>query len=268
MASVSRPQGTLVTIDGQGINIASQRDLIGQVVAAARARRGFTLFTINLDHLVKRRTDAAFRDAYRRATFVTADGAPIVALARRERVRLQRTTGADLLLPLCAAAARDRLPVYFFGSTETSLAAAAAQLSLRFPRLEIRGFEAPPQGFDPLSAAAEKAGARIARSDASLCFIGLGAPKQELFADRMAATYPHVGYLCVGAALDFLSGTQARAPRLLQRAGFEWAWRLIANPRRLSLRYARCLALLADLMLLQPLQRRAGAIAANTNFDQ
>ena len=71
----------------------------------------------------------------------------------------------------------------------------------------------------------------------------------------MAATYPRRLSLR-RRGTRFPVRQQARAPRLLQRAGFEWAWRLIANPRRLSLRYARCAALLADLMLLQPLQRR------------
>src|ERR1700722_12309323 len=121
MGIVSRLDGTVTTIDGQAINIATQTELIDKIVDRAKSRRGFTLFTMNLDHLVKRRADAAFRSAYKRATFVTADGAPIVALARRAHARLERTTGADLVLPLCAAAARQGFPVYFYGSTRESL---------------------------------------------------------------------------------------------------------------------------------------------------
>ena len=256
MSIATHPDGTVTTIDGQAVNIATQSELIEKILNRAKSRLGFTLFTMNLDHLVKRRADAAFRSAYGRATFVTADGAPIVALARRDHVRLERTTGADLILPVCAAAARNNLPVYFFGSSRETLERATTLLAKRFPTLDIRGSEAPPQGFDPSSIAAQEAGARIARSGARLCFVALGAPKQELFADRMAAVFNGVGFLCVGAALDFLSGEQVRAPHFLRRTGLEWAWRLFGDPRRMTVRYARCAALLADITFLQPLQRR------------
>jgi hypothetical protein len=53
----------IATVDGQGINLATQADALRAVIACAKARRGFTLFTLNLDHLVKRRMNAAFRAA-------------------------------------------------------------------------------------------------------------------------------------------------------------------------------------------------------------
>lgn len=246
------------SIDGQPVNVAGPADLITAIVARAKGRETFTLFTLNLDHLVKRRLDPAFAQAYARATLVSADGAPIIALARRQGAELERATGADLVTPLCLAAAREGLPIYLFGSTAASLASARAALLAHAPGLDIRGLEAPPHGFDPASAAADAAGARIAASGARLCFVALGAPKQEIFADRMAARGEGVGYLCIGAALDFLSGEQRRAPTLLRRLGLEWTWRLVTNPRRLGLRYARCAALLAELVLLAPPIRRTG----------
>jgi UDP-N-acetyl-D-mannosaminuronic acid transferase (WecB/TagA/CpsF family) len=68
---------TLAHIDGQPVNLATQADTLAAMAAAAQAGRGFTLFTLNLDHLVKRRADPTFRAAYSRATFITADGAPV-----------------------------------------------------------------------------------------------------------------------------------------------------------------------------------------------
>ncbi|MBV9637843.1 MAG: hypothetical protein JOZ40_24710, partial [Methylobacteriaceae bacterium] len=82
----------IATVDGQPINLATVDDAVARVVAAAKQAQDFTLFTFNLDHVVKRRRDEDFRSAYRRATFVTADGAPIVRLARRQGARLDRTT--------------------------------------------------------------------------------------------------------------------------------------------------------------------------------
>ena len=151
---------------------------------------------------------------------------------------------------------------------ENSLERATTQLATRFPTLEIAGYDAPPRDFAPLSWAAQDAGAAIARSGARLCFVALGVPKQELFADHMAAIFRGVGFLCVGAALDFLSGEQVRAPQFLRRTGLEWAWRLVGDPRRMALRYARCAALLADLVLVQPLQRHfTGAATSRSPFE-
>ncbi len=246
----------VVAIDGQAIHIATMGDLVDRTMARLEDGLGFTLYTLNLDHLVKRRMDEAFSEVYERATFVTADGAPLVWMARRQGVSLGRTTGADMLDPLCAAAADAGLPVALFGSSMKSLRRAAIELQRRYPRLEVAHLESPPQGFDPRSDAARQAGERIADSGARLCFIALGAPKQEFFSDAMAHDHPHIGYLGIGAALDFISGEQTRAPLFLQNHGLEWAWRLAQNPMRLASRYLRCAAVLADLVVLEPLRRR------------
>lgn len=204
-----------------------------------RARRGvgFTFFTLNLDHLCKRRQFDEFHACYDRATFVSADGAPIVWLARAVRAPLTRTTGADMLRPLVAEAAREGVPVYFFGTSDKVLAEATAILQRDYPELIIAGAESPPMGFDPKSDEAIAAAERIAASGAGLCFVALGAPKQEIFADLALEYAPKVGFLCVGAALDFVSGAQKRAPEFMARNGLEWLWRLSLNPRRLFVRY-------------------------------
>lgn len=243
------PLAPLACIDGQAVNAADEAQVIRAVVARLRSGRGFTLFTLNLDHLVKRRADARFRAAYARADIVTADGQPIVRLSASQGAAVERTTGADLVLPLCAAAEREQVPVFLFGASEASLEGARTQLLQRFPALEVRGCEAPVMGFDPTGEAASLAGARIAASGARLCFVALGAPKQELFADRMAAQHGNLGFVCIGAALDFISGHQKRAPKLFQRTGLEWAYRLATNPVRLGRRYALCALLYARLRL-------------------
>lgn len=249
----------LVNIDGQGVNIASQADLIERVRVRMRRRQGFCVYTLNLDHLVKRRADAGFRAIYGRGDFVTADGAPIVALARSRGVRLQLTTGADLVRPLCAMAAREGVSVYLYGSTLPTLTAAAARLGREFPGLTIAGCEAPPFGLDPQSAEVLAAGERMRAAGAHLCLVALGAPRQEIVSDRLAAIHPEIGFLCIGAALDFIAGTQIRAPALMRRLRMEWVWRMLGNPRRLFWRYFNCALLLADLRVIAPLKRTLGA---------
>ncbi len=245
---------TQASVDGWGINIATLDDAVRAIVAAAREAQPFNVFTLNLDHLVKLRTSAAFRSAYSNATFVTADGAPVARLARRQSPAIERTTGADLVLPLAAAAAAANLPVYLFGTSPEALAEAGRELSDYCDgTLSIAGSSAPPMTFDPESAEADAEIDRIAATGARLCFVALGAPKQELFAARAVARRVPVGFVCIGAGLDFLAGEQVRAPRVMQSAGIEWLWRLALNPRRLAARYASCAMLLARIALIEPL---------------
>jgi exopolysaccharide biosynthesis WecB/TagA/CpsF family protein len=228
----------IAVIDMARVNIGHQADLVHLVTFDALTGRGGTVFTLNLDHLVKLERDPAFRNAYDRATYVSADGAPVVALARRQGADIVRVTGADLVRPLCAAAALARLPVHFFGTSPETLAVTEVVLRRENPRLVIAGLESPPFGFSPIGTEARAAAERIAASGARICFVALGAPKQEIFAEFARRWAPGVTFVCIGAALDFIGGGQTRAPGLFQAAGLEWLWRLLHNPRRLTGRYA------------------------------
>mgnify|MGYP001765603407 CR=1 FL=1 len=231
------------------VNLANMRQTLDMIVARARRREGFTLFTVNLDHIVKIGSNRLFREAYERADFVTADGWPIVWIMQRDGYALERTAGADLLEPVCARAAEHAMPVYFVGPGAASQAAGIDVLRQRYPGLIVAGAEAPqlPAALD--AASVEAIAQRLGASGARVCVLSLGAPKQELLADALRARCPDVGFLCVGAALDFISGHAARAPMLLRRARLEWFWRMINDPRRLTLRYAACALALFKLAL-------------------
>jgi exopolysaccharide biosynthesis WecB/TagA/CpsF family protein len=121
-------------------------------------------------------------------------------------------------------------------------------LTRRFPGLEIVGVSAPKFGFDPGSTAAAEEALRIAESGAGLCFVALGAPKQELFASAAMALAPKTAFVCIGAGLDYLAGEQIRAPGWVQAVGAEWLWRLLSAPGRLGRRYLKCLLVLPSLL--------------------
>lgn len=235
-------------VGGISINVHSMPQAVSDIIAAAENGHGFCAFTLNLDHCHKLRSDRRFHEAYRRARFVTADGFPIVLLGRLNGVQVRRTAGSDLLKPLCAQAAQRRVPVFLFGPNPHVIARATDELRKRIGPFDIVGSYAPGPSFDPESLESDLAIERIRQSGARLCFIALGAPRQEIFAARCLDRVPGVGFVCVGAALDFLAGTQVRAPRFFQSYGLEWLWRLSSNPRRLTVRYLRCAAALPRLV--------------------
>ena len=237
------------------VNMVNMRRALDAIIGSALASKGFTFFTVNLDHMVKLGQSGPFREAYARADYITADGWPIVWLARgpdrrktsrpgsidrRKQPSLERTTGADLLEPMCREAAKHGLPLYFIGPSPASQAAGLRILGDRYPGLIVAGAETPQLPAEIDDAVIEDICGRLAKSGARVCVVSLGAPKQEVLADALHRRCPDIGFLCVGAALDFISGHSVRAPLWVQRAGMEWFWRMISDPKRLVGRYVGC----------------------------
>ncbi len=239
------------------VNIANRRALLAAVIRRFRAHDGFALATINLDHLVKLHQSETFRTAYAAQDLIVADGNPIVWLSHLARRPVRLVPGSDVVIPLARAAANQEVSVALVGSTAPALAAAADHLRSRAPGLRVVMEYAPAMGFDPSGPEAEKILRELHALDVGLCFIALGAPKQEAFAARGRILAPHVGFASVGAGLDFLAGTQLRAPQWLRLIAMEWVWRMFSSPRRLIPRYWGCLMILPS-SIRNALNLRAG----------
>lgn len=230
------------------VNVADAESLLGAVRARLSAGEGFAIATINLDHLVKLHCEPEFVRDYVRQDFIVADGNPIVWLSKLAKRPVRLVPGSDMVLPLARLAAEAGAPVALFGSTQESLKASGAALQSRVPELEIAAAIAPPMGFDPRGSFAVKALEEIEKSGARLVFVALGAPKQEAFAALGRSRSPELGFASIGAGLDFYSGAQTRAPRIVRALALEWAWRMLQSPARLVPRYARCFAILPRLV--------------------
>jgi exopolysaccharide biosynthesis WecB/TagA/CpsF family protein len=202
---------------------------------------------MNLDHVVKLRRDPAFRQAYAAQTHVTADGRPIVWMSALAGRPVDLVTGSDLVDPLVALCAEVNAPIALLGSTQDVLDQAAAELRARHPGLEVAALIAPPMGFDPEGAASDAIVKDLARSGARVCLLALGAPKQEIFAAHALQKLPGLGFVSVGAGIDFIAGVQVRAPRGMRVLALEWLWRLAGNPRRLFGRYFACIGVVPGL---------------------
>ena len=114
----------------------------------------------------------------------------------------------------------------------------------------MRGCEASPPGFDPQSDAARHRRRAHRHLGRRTLLLALGAPKQEILADRLVGEHDGIGFLCIGAALDFIAGTQvARAPRDAARRASNGAGGSAHNPLRLGMRYWRCARLYARALL-------------------
>ncbi len=237
------------------VNFADRPALFREIKARLQQRRGFALATLNLDHLTKLPRDAGFAQAYRAHDMVVADGRPVVWLSRLAGRPVTLMPGSDLILPLCALAVETDTAIALVGSSEPALQGASDALSAHAPGLRIVYVHAPQYGFDPAGPAADVIFASLSQSGAAMCFVALGAPKQEVFAARGRSQAPTVGFVSIGAGLDFLSGDQVRAPRIMRKLALEWLWRAAQSPTRMVPRYAKCFAILPGLVMQAVRQR-------------
>ncbi len=231
------------------INMPKEAMLMKEIARRFERDEGFALATVNLDHLVKLRESEAFRVAYAAQDLVVADGNPLVWMSRLARDPVELVPGADLVVPLAKLAARHGIPVGLVGSTDQALAGAADALVQEVPELKIAAKIAPPMGFDPYSPGGNAVFDALKASGARMVFLALGAPKQELLAACGRHVTPNIGYASIGAGLDFLAGVQARAPLIFRKLALEWLWRMMTNPRRLAVRYAKCAAIVPGLAI-------------------
>ena len=220
------------------INVPTQAVLMDEVAQRFVDKQGFALATINLDHVTKLECDTGFRAAYDAQDLVVADGNPIVWVSRLAGKPVDLMPGSELVVPLARLAAKKSVSVALIGSSEASLNAAATALKDSAPGLHIAYIHAPAYGFDPTGDAAQAILHDLNASGAQLAFLALGAPKQESFAALGRKLAPKVGFASIGAGLDFLSGTQVRAPKWVRKIAMEWFWRMASNPRRMFGRYA------------------------------
>ncbi len=195
------------------------------------------LVTANVDQVLLLNSLPAWRRVFSAADVRTADGMPIVVLARLLGSKnLHRITGADLLIEVCRRAASGSCRVALVGGTDEVRDAALRVLRDRFEGIQVEGFELPilRTPSDPSSLPTVFALRAYAPDFAFLC---LGAPKQELWYDHWKPQLPAAIFVGSGASMDFVAGSARRAPRWLQRIGLEWMFRLTQEPKRLAHRY-------------------------------
>jgi N-acetylglucosaminyldiphosphoundecaprenol N-acetyl-beta-D-mannosaminyltransferase len=219
------------------IDAISWEDVLSRIVSWGSQRQSRYVTLCNVHSLVTASQSLDFNGVISHADLALPDGAPVAWALRREGFpQQQRINGPDLTWRYLAVAERIGHKVFFFGSSEDTLAKLLARIQQQFPKLHVAGMVSPP--FRELSTEEDQAYVdQINQSGAHVVFVGLGCPKQEAW---MAAHRGRIQavMLGVGAAFDYHAGTIERAPQWMQKMGLEWFHRLCSEPRRLAKRYA------------------------------
>ena len=210
------------------------------------------LYTANLDHVVKMRHVEGFRQAYRRADIITADGFPIYFYARLRGVKLPgRVTGADLFPEIIARLTPERCrPFFVVSDIETALRVEVKLAKRNFLFVQTL---VPPFGFEDDADYSSQLASKIRMHGTTHLFFCVGAPKSEIWLDYHRQKIGACHAMALGAGANFFTGTASRAPKWVQKVHSEWLWRVVHDPRRLFRRYfieswAFLLAIKEDLM--------------------
>lgn len=232
----------MIDLDKQNIlgvlvNAIDYEAAVEKIIQAAHQKHPLSATALAVHGVMTGVLDPEHRYRLNHLDLITPDGQPVRwAMAWLWGIKLpDRVYGPTLTLKICERAAQEGLPVYLYGSTTKVLETLTVNLQKKFPKLIIAG-QSPSQfrrgNSDDKQAIIQK----ILSSQAAITLVGLGCPRQEIWAYEYRDHLP-MPILAVGAAFDFHAGNLPQAPTNMQRYGLEWAYRLWQEPKRLWKRY-------------------------------
>jgi N-acetylglucosaminyldiphosphoundecaprenol N-acetyl-beta-D-mannosaminyltransferase len=206
-------------------------DLCGDAIAAGHP---IQIGVMNAAKVVNAARDKALYEALLSCDVILADGQSVVWASRMLGQPLpERVAGIDLFINLLTLADTKGLSVYLLGATAEVSEKVAAVVRTRYPGVKLVGHR------DGYFTDEESVAQEIAECHPDMLFLGMTSPKKEKFLERyqpiMNVSVTHG----VGGSFDILAGVTKRAPEAWQRAGMEWAYRLVQEPGRMWKRYLR-----------------------------
>lgn len=184
---------------------------------------------INPEKIVEARRNAELRRVLATSTIRFADGIGVVWALRRRKVQADRIAGVDLWYALMAEAARTGRSVYLLGGQPDVIVEARRRLRTEFASIRIVGAR---HGYFDSQAAEQEVAEEIEYLRPDLVTVAMGSPRQEEVIARLRRCHADAFYLGVGGTYDVYTGRVRRAPRIFQKSGLEWMFRLMQDPRR------------------------------------
>jgi N-acetylglucosaminyldiphosphoundecaprenol N-acetyl-beta-D-mannosaminyltransferase len=240
------------------VDVMSHDETVRLAVEAMETGRRCQHVALNVAKLVNARTDPQLERDIRASDIVGIDGMGIVYAMRALGHRVpHRVSGADLFMSLMAECAERQLRPFLLGATPAILDGAVEKLRRQFPGLQFAGRH---HGYFSRDQEQDVC-ALIRTSGAHALFVAMPTPRKERFMNRHRDSLSVPFIMGIGGTLDVVAGYVQRAPRFIQSIGFEWAYRLAQEPRRLAWRYLRTNVIFGGLLLRLLAGQLTGSIA-------
>lgn len=194
--------------------------------------------TPNSDIVVKMQDDPELLEICNKADLILTDGQIVVKLSRKFGTPIkERVAMTDFVWDVMDLADEKGYKVFLFGGKEDVLEKATEKIRERYPKLNIVDSYSPPFGFEKNEEQLDAANERIRNSGADILIVFLGCPKQEKYIANNKDKYCVPISFTMGGCVDFIAGGVKRAPMWMQKAGLEWFFRFLQEPKRMFKRY-------------------------------
>jgi N-acetylglucosaminyldiphosphoundecaprenol N-acetyl-beta-D-mannosaminyltransferase len=224
-----------ITLMGCRIDNLSMEETLARIGEFIRSGQPHQHVVVNVDKLVKASRDAELRRIINGCALVNVDGMPVVWAARLLGKPLkERVAGVDLFEALMRRASEVGWRVFLLGAREEVVASVADTYRRRYPALAIAGWR---HGYWQGELEEAQVAEQVRASGADLLFVAISSPKKEQFLGRWQEAMRIPFAMGVGGTFDVAIGRVKRAPRWMQRAGLEWFYRFLQEPRRMFRRY-------------------------------
>lgn len=224
-----------VKIIGVPISAVNMDSCIQEIFSNWDEARGDYICVSNVHTTVMAHDDEQYMAVQSGSFLSLPDGKPLSVVGRKQYPQMDRVTGPDFMRRIFEESRCRKLRHYFYGNTPENLEKLIEAIKTEYPHLEIAGYE--PSVFRDMSAEEEgELVERINASHADFVWVGLGAPRQEVFCARMKGRIDGV-MVGVGGAFNVLAHIVPEAPRWMQDLSLEWLYRLLQEPKRLFKRY-------------------------------
>ena len=228
-----------VDVLGVGVSATSIEAALEEVARWIDAREQHYVCVTGVHGVMESQRDPELIRIHNESGLTIPDGAPMLWAGRLAGAsEMQRMRGPDFMLALCERAAERGWGSFFYGGAPETPGLLAERLRERYPGLRVCGTYSPP--FRELTPDEDAEIVELINaSGAELVWVGLSTPKQERWMAAAEGRLRAPALLGVGAAFDIHAGLVPEAPAWIRPTGFEWAYRLSRNPRRLWRRYLR-----------------------------
>lgn len=213
-------------------------EALERVAELARTPEPSHVLFLNVDVMVKADKNPALKEAIEHSDLSLMDGKPPLKVAQMRGIPLpEKVSGSDFVPAVCAMAEREGLSIFILGGKEGVPEAARDNLLARHPGLSVAGAYSPRFGFEKDPVELARIDALLSEAKPDILLACLSCPKQEVFVEVNRGVYRAPVSISCGATVDFLAGNVQRAPEWVSRAGIEWLYRFIKEPKRLFKRY-------------------------------
>lgn len=215
-----------------GISITNFEGILVQIRRSILEQKRCTITYVNhyIFNLCKK--NMQLRNTINNSSIVHSDGVGIWLAAKLLRTNISRFNWTDNVFKFLEVCELERWSLFFYGSTEEILSVAINRLEKLFPNLKVAG---SMNGFSDHEDT--ELIQRINETNSDILWVGLGSPKQELWIDKNSNKLNTKVIQSVGDIFAHLADQKIRGPKIFQLLGFEWLFRLFANPRRMWRRY-------------------------------